>query len=91
MSLSTAPTPMGLAAHWTAQPVWGHEVSNNDKGEFIRGDVQVFSGYDPLIDKEDVARCVPSDPDRSIHLRGGAVLPETQVTTTINLGAGVAC
>jgi hypothetical protein len=26
----------GLAANWTAQPVWSHDVSNNDKGEFIR-------------------------------------------------------
>ena len=25
----------GLAANWTAQPVWGHEVSNNDKGESL--------------------------------------------------------
>jgi hypothetical protein len=24
----------GLAANWNAQPVWSHDVSNNDKREF---------------------------------------------------------
>ena len=32
----------GLAANWTAQPVWSHEVSNNDKGEFIRAMFEVL-------------------------------------------------
>jgi hypothetical protein len=40
----------GLAANWTAQPVWSHEVSNNDKGEFIRAMFQVLRDYDLLTD-----------------------------------------
>ena len=40
----------GLAANWTAQPVWGHEVSNNDKAEFIRAMFEVLRDYDLLID-----------------------------------------
>ena len=36
----------GLAANWTAQPVWSHEVSNNDKGEFIRAMFEVLRNYD---------------------------------------------
>ena len=39
----------GLAANWTAQPVC-HEVSNNDKGEFIRAMFQVLRDYDLLTD-----------------------------------------
>jgi len=40
----------GLAANWTAQPVWSHEVSNNDKGEFIRAMFEVLRDYDLLTD-----------------------------------------
>jgi hypothetical protein len=40
----------GLAANWTAQPVWTHEVSNNDKGEFIRAMFEVLRDYDLLTD-----------------------------------------
>jgi hypothetical protein len=40
----------GLAANWTAQPVWGHEVSNNDKAEFIRAMFEVLRDYDLLTD-----------------------------------------
>ena len=36
----------GLAANWTAQPVWSHEVSNNDKGEFVWAMFQVLRDYD---------------------------------------------
>ena len=38
----------GLAANWTAQPVWNYEVSNNDKGEFIRAMFEVLRDYDLL-------------------------------------------
>jgi len=40
----------GLAANWTAQAVWGHEVSNNDKGEFIWAMFEVLRDYDLLTD-----------------------------------------
>ena len=40
----------GLAANWTAQPVWNHEVSENDKGEFIRAMFEVLRDYDLLTD-----------------------------------------
>ena len=40
----------GLAANWTAQPVWSHEVGNNDKGEFIRAMFEVLRDYDLLTD-----------------------------------------
>ena len=40
----------GLAANWTAQPVWSHEVSNNDKGESIRAMFEVLRDYDLLTD-----------------------------------------
>ena len=40
----------GLAANWTAQPVWSHEVSNNDKAEFIRAMFEVLRDYDLLTD-----------------------------------------
>ena len=40
--ISTLLTPMG--ANWTAQPVWSHDVSNNDKGEFIRAMLEVLRG-----------------------------------------------
>ena len=36
----------GLAANWTAQPVWNHEVSNNDQGEFMWAMFQVLRDYD---------------------------------------------
>ena len=40
----------GLTANWTAQAVWNHEVSNNDKGEFIRAMFEVLRDYDLLTD-----------------------------------------
>src|SRR5262245_25110985 len=40
----------GLAANWTAQPVWGHEVSNNDKEDFLRAMFEVRRDYDLLTD-----------------------------------------
>ena len=40
----------GLAANWTAQPVWSHEVSNNDRGEFIWAMFEVLRDYDLLTD-----------------------------------------
>jgi hypothetical protein len=40
----------GVAANWTAQPVRSHEVSNNDKGEFIRAMFEVLRDYDLLTD-----------------------------------------
>ena len=40
----------GLAANWTAQPVWNHEVRNGDKGEFIRAMFEVLRDYDLLTD-----------------------------------------
>ena len=40
----------GLAANWTAQPVWNHEVSNNDNGEFTRAMFEVLRDYDLLAD-----------------------------------------
>jgi hypothetical protein len=36
----------GSAANWTAQPAWSHEVSNNDKGEFMWAMFQVLRDYD---------------------------------------------
>jgi hypothetical protein len=38
------------AANWTAQAVWNHEVSNNDKAEFIRAMFEVLRDYDLLTD-----------------------------------------
>jgi hypothetical protein len=38
----------GLAANWTAQPVWSHDVSNNDTGEFISAMFEVLRDYDLL-------------------------------------------
>ena len=40
----------GLAANWTAQPVWNHEVRDGDKGEFIRAMFDVLRDYDLLTD-----------------------------------------
>ena len=40
----------GLAANWNAQPVWGHDVSNNDQQEFIRALFEVLRDYDLLTD-----------------------------------------
>jgi hypothetical protein len=40
----------GLAANWNAQPVWSHDVSNNDKGEFISALFEVLREYDLLTD-----------------------------------------
>jgi hypothetical protein len=38
----------GLAPNWTAQPVWSHEVSSNDKREFISALFEVLRDYDLL-------------------------------------------
>ena len=40
----------GLAANWTAQPVWNHDVSNNDRQEFISALFEVLREYDLLTD-----------------------------------------
>ena len=40
----------GLAANWNAQPVWSHDVSNNDKREFISALFEVLREYDLLTD-----------------------------------------
>ena len=40
----------GLGPNWTAQPVWNHDVSNNDKGEFTRAMFEVLRDYDLLTD-----------------------------------------
>ena len=40
----------GLGANWTAQPVWNHDVSNNDKREFISALFKVLRDYDLLTD-----------------------------------------
>ena len=40
----------GLGANWTAQPVWNHDVSNDDKGEFIRAMFEVLRDYDLVTD-----------------------------------------
>jgi hypothetical protein len=40
----------GLAANWTAQPVWNHNVSNNDKREFTSALFEVLRDYDLLTD-----------------------------------------
>ena len=39
-----------LAANWTAQPVRSHDVSNNDKREFISVLFEVVRDYDLLTD-----------------------------------------
>jgi hypothetical protein len=36
----------GLAANWNAQPVWSHDVSNNDNREFISALFEVLRDYD---------------------------------------------
>ncbi len=40
----------GLAANWNAQPVWNHDVSNNDKREFISAMFEVLLDYELLTD-----------------------------------------
>jgi hypothetical protein len=40
----------GLGPNWTAQPIWNHDVSNNDKAEFIRAMFEVLRDYDLLTD-----------------------------------------
>jgi len=40
----------GLAANWKAQPVWSHDVSNNDKREFTRALFEILREYDLLTD-----------------------------------------
>jgi hypothetical protein len=40
----------GLAANWNAQPVWSHDVSNNDKREFTSALFEILREYDLLTD-----------------------------------------
>jgi hypothetical protein len=40
----------GLGPNWTAQPVWNHDVSNDDKQEFISALFQVLRDYELLTD-----------------------------------------
>ena len=40
----------GSGANWTAQPVWNHDVTNNDKREFISALFEVLREYDLLTD-----------------------------------------
>jgi hypothetical protein len=40
----------GLAANWTAQPVWSHDVSNNDKREFTSALFAVLRDFELLTD-----------------------------------------
>jgi hypothetical protein len=40
----------GLAPNWTAQPVWSHDVNNNDKREFISALFAVLRDYELLTD-----------------------------------------
>ena len=40
----------GLGPNWTAQPVWSHEVSNNDKREFTSALFAVLRDYELLTD-----------------------------------------
>ena len=41
----------GLAANWNAQPVWSHDVSNNDKREFTSALFEILREYDLLTDE----------------------------------------
>jgi hypothetical protein len=40
----------GLGPNWTAQAVWSHDVSNNDKREFISAMFEVLRDYELLTD-----------------------------------------
>jgi hypothetical protein len=40
----------GLGPNWTAQPVWSHDVSNNDKREFTNALFAILRDYELLID-----------------------------------------
>ena len=40
----------GLGPNWTAQPIWNHDVSNNDKQEFISALFSVLRDYELLTD-----------------------------------------
>jgi hypothetical protein len=40
----------GIAPNWTAQPVWNHDVSNNDKREFISAFFEILRDYELLTD-----------------------------------------
>ena len=40
----------GLGPNWTAQPVWSHDVSNNDKREFTSALFAVLRDYELLTD-----------------------------------------
>ena len=40
----------GLGPNWTAQPVWSHDVSKNDKREFISAMFEVLRDYELLTD-----------------------------------------
>ena len=41
----------GLAANWNAQPVWSHDVSNNDKREFTSALFAVLRDYELMTDE----------------------------------------
>jgi hypothetical protein len=40
----------GLGPNWTAQPVWSHDVSNDDKREFTSALFAVLRDYELLTD-----------------------------------------
>ena len=40
----------GLGPNWTAQPVWSHDVSSNDKREFTSSLFTVLRDYELLTD-----------------------------------------
>jgi hypothetical protein len=40
-----------LTPNWTAQPVWSHDVHNNDKREFISALYAVLLHYELLTDE----------------------------------------
>jgi hypothetical protein len=41
----------GLGPNWTAQPVWSHDVSNNDKREFTSALFAVLRDYELTTDE----------------------------------------
>jgi hypothetical protein len=41
----------GLGPNWTAQPVWSHDVSNNDKREFTSALFAVLRDYELMTDE----------------------------------------
>ena len=67
--------------------MWSHEVSNNDKGEFIRAMFEVLRDYDLLTDDwHDMARCASAAilTGRSIFA-GGCLNQRPKRRLTINL------